>query len=152
MGSEVVRGGNLQAAIVAIASRYNARPERRIDPGLCRCAGGTGNCLGCDTKPMTTRLHRTPGQPGKAGRDGLKRIRPLVSGLPGSPGHMTISVRASDGTITQYDAPWKLRLLSFDIEDENGDGIFEPGEHVVVRRICVQNMGKPLVVVRPAPS
>ncbi|TKA83691.1 hypothetical protein B0A55_00261 [Friedmanniomyces simplex] len=39
------------------------------------------------------------------------------------------------------ECPWKLRLVSFDIEDENGDGIFEPGEHVIVRRIRISNIG-----------
>lgn len=78
----------------------------------------------------------------------MKNVQPLVSGLPGAPGRMTILVRASDGTTTQYESPWKLRLVSFDIEDENGDGIFEPGEHVVVRRICIQNIGKLPAVFR----
>jgi hypothetical protein len=32
--------------------------------------------------------------------------------------------------------------VGFDLEDENVDGIFEPGEHLFVRRIRVKNFGK----------
>ena len=59
---------------------------------------------------------------------------------------MTILVRNLDGTTSEFRAPWKLRLVSFDIEDENGDGIFEPGEHVLVRRIRICNVGRIQVI------
>ncbi|KAK5123601.1 hypothetical protein LTR85_002639 [Meristemomyces frigidus] len=141
IGSEMVRGGTLQAAVAAIALRYNARLERRVDHGLCQCVGGPGNCLGCDSEPITKKLHRTAGQPGKDGRDGVGLTLALNRGLPGSAGEVIIVVRNQDGTSSEYREPWKLRLVSFDVEDENGDGIFEPGEHVVVRRVRVQNIG-----------
>ncbi|CAK1365084.1 unnamed protein product [Cercospora beticola] len=126
IGSESVSGG-LNTAVALIASRYHARPQQRVNQGACHCVGGHGDCAGCDSQPITRSLHRVSGQPGQPGRDGLEQTSVLKAGLPGAPGKMVILVQNLDGTISEYDKPWKLRIVSFDIEDENGDGIFEPG-------------------------
>lgn len=133
--------GTLNTAVALIATRYHARPQRRVSQGACHCAGGQGECAGCDSQPITRSLHRVPGQPGQPGRDGLEQTGILKEGLPGAAGKMVILVQNLDGTISEYDKPWKLRLVSFDIEDENGDGIFEPGEKIIIRRVCVENIG-----------
>ncbi|KAI1288845.1 hypothetical protein F5Y03DRAFT_401513 [Xylaria venustula] len=44
-----------------------------------------------------------------------------------------------DGSRQEYNSLYSLALADFDVEDENGDGIFEPGEHIFVRRIKVLN-------------
>ncbi|KAF2680439.1 hypothetical protein K458DRAFT_91399 [Lentithecium fluviatile CBS 122367] len=46
-----------------------------------------------------------------------------------------------DGSTQQYSSPWSLELVDFEVEDENGDGVFEPGEHLFIRRIKVRNVG-----------
>ena len=52
-----------------------------------------------------------------------------------------------DGMASAHDKPWRLQLVSFDVQDENGDEIFEPGGHVVVRRICISSIGEHVGVV-----
>ena len=34
-----------------------------------------------------------------------------------------------------------LKVVSFDVEDENQDGINEPGEHIIVKNLIVENVG-----------
>ena len=75
----------------------------------------------------------------RRGRDGLRQTLASKGGLSGISGQVTIVVRNLDGTDNAYEEPWKLRLVSFDIEDENGDGVFEPGENMIVRRIRISN-------------
>jgi hypothetical protein len=62
--------------------------------------------------------------------------------VAGEEGTATIVVRMRDGMQRQYTSKYDLELVDFDIEDENGDGIFEPGEHIYVRRIRVRNNGQ----------
>jgi hypothetical protein len=50
----------------------------------------------------------------------------------------------NDGTEATYPTRYDLKVVSFDIVDENEDGIFEPGEHLLVKNIRVQNTGKTL--------
>lgn len=40
-----------------------------------------------------------------------------------------------------YPGKYHLSVVSFEVVDENGDMIMEPGEHIIVRNICVQNSG-----------
>jgi hypothetical protein len=46
-----------------------------------------------------------------------------------------------DGTSATYPSGYVLKVVSFDICDENEDGINEPGEHLLVSNIKVQNTG-----------
>ncbi|KAI0454191.1 hypothetical protein F5B21DRAFT_244100 [Xylaria acuta] len=52
-----------------------------------------------------------------------------------------MAILKSDGSRREYSSLYSLALTDFDVEDENGDGIFEPGEHLFVRRITVRNSG-----------
>lgn len=65
-----------------------------------------------------------------------------MCGWPGQPGAAVIVVRMQDGGQQTYDSKYNLELIDFDVEDENGDGIFEPGEHAYIRRIRVRNSGQ----------
>ena len=67
---------------------------------------------------------------------------PLFEGLPGQEGNATIIVRYRDGREQEYSSRYNLELVDFDIEDENGDNIFEPGEHIIIKRIRVTNTGR----------
>ena len=58
------------------------------------------------------------------------------------PGTAKIIVQELNGTRKEYPSIYDLELMDFDVEDENGDGIFEPGEHVFIRRIRVRNIGE----------
>lgn len=40
-----------------------------------------------------------------------------------------------------YPGPYILRAVNFDVIDENGDGINEPGEYILVHNIRVKNFG-----------
>lgn len=140
--AQAVQGNDLQAMIARAAHRYGARRHQATDNGSCHCKGGHGNCAGCRPVPIHSEFHRRPGLNGRDGRPGAVQTKPLFPGLPGNGGSITIRVRNHNGTTQQYDSRYRLELVDFDIEDENGDGIFEPGEHILVRRIRVRNTGK----------
>ena len=142
MRSQIVEGGNLQALIATAATAYGTRRQRAVDPGYCHCKGGQGNCLGCDAKPIHFDCQRVAALNGREGRPGVEITDPLLKGNPGPPGTLEIYVRYHDGSTTRYDRLYQLELIDFHIEDENGDGIFEPGEHILIRRIRVRNTGK----------
>ena len=143
--AQAVEGGNLQAMIASVAQRYGARRHERVDPGSCHCKGGIGNCYGCESVPIHKDFQRVPGRNGRDGRPGLGVDTPLFAGSAGHPGNATIYVKFRDDSQQQYDSSFQLELLEFDVDDENGDGIFEPGEHVFIRRIRVRNTGEDLV-------
>jgi len=73
---------------------------------------------------------------------GLSDNTELQHGVVGIPGSATIVVNKGDETQERYFSLYQLELVEFDVEDENGDSIFEPGEHVFVRRITVKNTGE----------
>ncbi len=62
--------------------------------------------------------------------------------MDGRPGEATIIVTSKTGPERSYRSRYQLELVDFDVEDENADGIFEPGEHIFIRRIRVKNTGK----------
>ena len=66
---------------------------------------------------------------------------PLLPGRPGQLGTASIFVRYHSGIIHRYERCYQLELVDFAVEDENGDGIFEPGEHILIQRIRVRNTG-----------
>ncbi|RDW71671.1 hypothetical protein BP5796_07705 [Coleophoma crateriformis] len=109
--------------------------------GRCRCAGGTGHCVGCEAIPIMTTRTRGLGQDGRDGRPGTPSMSRLLPGTDGRPGSGVIEVRLKGGKEHTYHSRYQLELVGFDIEDENEDGIFEPGEHLFVRRIRVRNSG-----------
>ena len=51
-------------------------------------------------------------------------------------------VTCADVYVLAYLDRYMPELVSYDILDENEDGIFEPGEHLIIRYIVVQNIGK----------
>ena len=146
--AQAVEGGNLQAMIASVAQRYGARRHERVDPGSCHCKGGTGNCYGCKSVPIHKDFERVPGGNGRDGRPGLGVDTPLFAGSAGQAGNATIYVTFHDGSQQQYDSCFQLELLDFDVDDENGDGIFEPGEHVFIRRIRVRNTGEDVLTTK----
>ena len=84
---------------------------------------------------------RQKGPNGRDGQPGTLSQIPLVPGVPGHHGGVSIVVRSRDRTEIEYHSKFNLELLEFEVEDENSDGIFEPGEHVIVRRIRIRNSG-----------
>jgi hypothetical protein len=46
-----------------------------------------------------------------------------------------------DLTEATYPGRYDLEVVSFDVIDENEDGVNEPGEHLLVRNIKVRNKG-----------
>ncbi|KAL9612033.1 MAG: hypothetical protein Q9167_003359 [Letrouitia subvulpina] len=125
--AHAIEGGNLQAAIASVAARYGARRFNLTDPGACHCANGEGNCIGCESKPMYKDFRRNPGHDGRDGLTGSVITTPLFPGAEGQAGECTIVVGRPDGTQQRYTSRYDLHLTGFDIEDGNGDGIFEPG-------------------------
>ena len=140
--AQAVEGNNLQTMIAAAAQRYGARRHQTTDMDSCHCKGGSGNCAGCVPIPIHSQFHRQGGLNGRDGRPGAAQTKPLLPGLVGDIGSATTHVKYHDGTTKQYDSIYRLELVDFEVEDENGDGIFEPGEHVYIHRIRIRNTGK----------
>ncbi|KAL9618831.1 MAG: hypothetical protein Q9160_006490 [Pyrenula sp. 1 TL-2023] len=143
MGALTVSGNNLQNLIAQTAIKAQAIRQPRRDQGFCKCGGGsdTNTCTGCDMKPIKRTFQRAPGLDGKDGENGISITTPLIAGHPGDEGTVSIAVHRDDGSTQEYHLPWSLELMNFEVEDENGDGVFEPGEHAFIRRIEVRNTG-----------
>ena len=92
-----------------------------------------------------------PALNGGDGMPGLSVTTELKPGVLGTRGSATIVVNKGDGTQDRYSSVYRLELIEFDMEDENGDSIFEPGEHVFVRRITVKNTGEFTSHAKPTP-
>jgi hypothetical protein len=79
------------------------------------------------------------GHRGAAGSPANFHPRAGVNGLPGTG---QITVRKLDGTTRSYPSKYSIDLVSFQIVDENDDGIIEPGEHIFIHQIIVHNKGR----------
>jgi hypothetical protein len=80
--------------------------------------------------------------PGHVGIPGNQPAVYLTGGNSGKNGSTQIRVLRKDNTEATYPGCYKLEVVSFDVLDENEDGINEPGEHLLVRNIKVINKGK----------
>ncbi|OCL06100.1 hypothetical protein AOQ84DRAFT_366097, partial [Glonium stellatum] len=149
--AQAVAGGNLPGLIAEVAARYGAIRHQRIDPGACNCHGGQGNCIGCDSKPVHKDFQRVSGPDGENGLEGTPVVTTLRNGADGRSGSVTIAVYNDNGEENLYRSAYNLELVGFDVEDENGDGIFEPGEHLFIKRIVVRNSGGMPSPTRPIP-
>jgi hypothetical protein len=139
--AHAVTGTNVERFIAQAALAYRAARTPRTDPGACHCGGGTGNCAGCDMKPIRSTFTRAPGLDGKDGELGASVTEPLLKGARGQEGSATIVVQNINDTTQHYSSPWSLKLHDFEIEDENADGICEPGEYIHIRHVTVKNIG-----------
>ncbi|KAI0486634.1 hypothetical protein F4859DRAFT_466342 [Xylaria cf. heliscus] len=130
-------------------TRLQGLRSPEASPGPCKCHGGEGHCTGCDSHPLIQTHKRVEGLDGLNGHSGTPGTSDLHNGVDGLQGSVTIVVQKSDGSRQTYSSLYSLALVDFDVEDENGDGIFEPGEHLFVRRITVQNSGGMPSPMRP---
>lgn len=140
IGSQVAAASTFQNAVVRLAN-YRANTLRDTT-GLCECSGGNGHCTGCHALPVFQTRIRVRGADGAEGRRGDVPVIPLFAGADGRPGEATIVVTSKTGIEKSYQSRYQLELVDFDVEDENEDGIFEPGEHIFICRIRVKNTGK----------
>lgn len=92
--------------------------------------------------PVRSTFSRAPGLDGRDGRPGEAITEPLFAGSDGLPGTCSIEVQGLDGAVRAFERPYKLELVDFDVEDENQDGVFEPGESILIKRIRVRNIGE----------
>ena len=142
VGVQMGQGSRLQTAVALVAQTYHNASNTTVGGGACRCNGGSGHCSGCEAIPIYRTQSRRKGDDGPTGRTGNQIQDMLLRGAAGADGQGQIIVRHLNGDRPRYDRCYDLQLVNFDLEDENGDGIFEPGEHVIVRRILIKNAGK----------
>ena len=75
-----------------------------------------------------------------AGVEGVKALR------------TGIFIKGENGEVREYtNDKVELKILDFEVVDQNGDDIFEPGELIRVENITIQNMGIPSNTCPPAP-
>ncbi|KAF3934748.1 hypothetical protein ABW20_dc0107497 [Dactylellina cionopaga] len=94
---------------------------------------------------------------GSRGLNGASGNAILQAGQYGQPGSARIQVhmkstRELGARHNFYTRRYFFELLDFQVIDENEDGIYEPGEHVIVRNIRIKNTGKmPTPTQQPLP-
>jgi hypothetical protein len=79
-----------------------------------------------------------------SGRDSETTLRPEDDdGIKGLPALRTgIFIKSDNGEVREYtNDKVELRILDFDVVDQNGDGIFEPGDLIRIENITIQNIG-----------
>lgn len=94
------------------------------------------------TKYYNTHHSRPGAPPGPDGQSGLGPHEPLYGGRSGRNGRGQVRVLNNDLTEGIYTSRYQLVVSSFDVVDENMDGINEPGEFLLVQNIRIQNVGK----------
>jgi hypothetical protein len=137
--TSVTGSSRLQGVVARLMASHATATQDTT--GRCTCTGGSGHCLGCESIPVYHKRTRVGGLDGANGAPGTPAILLLHHGLEGPPGSSSIIVRSKNGEETTYGGRWRLELKGFDLDDGNGDGIFEPGEHLFIRRIQVRNSG-----------
>ena len=140
IGAQMNQGSALTTTVARVAQVYHNVSNNAVD-GACRCHGGPEHCAGCAATPIWRNYSRPKGIDGRKGAAGEGVSDALLDGAEGIKGRAVIVVVHRAGDLTRYDRRFSLQLEDFDLEDENGDGIFEPGEHIVVRRVRVKNTG-----------
>jgi hypothetical protein len=66
----------------------------------------------------------------------------LKEGEDGENGNFRIIVIKNDGEAIRYRQRYSLEVDSFEVHDENNDGVNEPGEFISVKNIRIRNTGK----------
>lgn len=82
--------------------------------------------------------HQAPGRDGRPGSPGLGNSDGRA-GATGKRGSFAFVIDYGGGVMKSYTRLFNLRLNPYRIRDENGDGIFEPGERGFVEAIVVEN-------------
>jgi hypothetical protein len=95
------------------------------------------------TRTVTTRHRNSGGFDGRNGSSGSQPKFKLSAGSDGRDGSGSISVASNNGIELSYLARYRLVVKSFEVFDENSDGVNEPGEYLIVKNIIVHNEGKP---------
>ena len=96
---------------------------------------------GCEQVPTYTTRNKPGASDGKDGPSGRAPATSLKPGQDGLDGSARILVRNYDGSVNTYESKFEYQLLGFDVVDENGDGVFEPRECVIIKNIRIKNSG-----------
>ncbi|KAH7381945.1 hypothetical protein BKA64DRAFT_684616 [Cadophora sp. MPI-SDFR-AT-0126] len=91
--------------------------------------------------------HMPGGYPGTNGLAGAPARSILRGGSSGRDGQIRFVVIFNDGTVSKYASRYDLRIENWMLKDENDDGIYEPGENIMVQNIAIRNHGD-----MPSPS
>jgi hypothetical protein len=80
-----------------------------------------------------------------SGRDSetTLRLEDDVDGIKGLPALRTgIFIKGDNGEVREYtNDKVELKILDFEVVDQNGDDVFEPGDLIRVENITIQNLG-----------
>jgi hypothetical protein len=69
-------------------------------------------------------------------------LRLLSDGDDGNPGISEITVIQANNKAAVFSERYLLRVIDCNVVDENEDGINEPGEHITIKDLVVENYGK----------
>jgi hypothetical protein len=92
--------------------------------------------------PVTgVTVQRMPGRSGSSGNSGGSPSTRLSNGKDGRLANSAICVVNADGSARTYPDRYLLRVVDYDVVDENEDDIYEPWEHLIIKNLDVQNYG-----------
>lgn len=158
-GGRVVFEVDFRDTDLAAKTRYDVRPGKAGRAGVPG-PGGEGGCGGPGGSGTTwtethttiengetvtkTESHSRPGgSRGPTGRPGPTNDEPVYDGEEQPPGTFAVVVTGADGRpLAEYREVYDLELLGFALRSRNLDGVFEPGEEILVTdlggsRACV---------------
>ncbi|KAK4176545.1 hypothetical protein QBC36DRAFT_301015 [Triangularia setosa] len=101
------------------------------------------NANGQHYTEYATRYHSRPaGRGGPGGMAGRTPNDLLYSGQNGQMGYSEVIVNYKDGRKGVFQSRYMLEVVDFKVQDENGDGINEPGERLIISDIVIKNTGQ----------
>ncbi|KAK0669848.1 hypothetical protein QBC41DRAFT_346031 [Cercophora samala] len=101
------------------------------------------NANGQHYTEYATRYHSRPaGRGGPGGMAGRTPNDLLYPGQDGQMGYSEVIVNYRDGRRGVFPSRYMLEVVDFKVHDENGDGINEPGERLIISDIVIKNTGQ----------
>jgi hypothetical protein len=130
----------IQQALASANGGSMALTTRNQSTALTQYSGG-GHAAGCGDRPVYQTFSKPGASNGQRGPSGHTPRSALRSGNDGALGSAYYLVSDENGHQTRYTSKFEFELVDFEVIDENDDGIFEPGECVIVRNVCIKNTG-----------
>lgn len=124
-----------------LGASTNWSDSRTVEVATTRLVEKASGALEPETYYETEYHSKPAGWNGSNGWGGVPHLSSLHDGSHGLNGTFSFFVRRRNGNREQYHGCYNLTLSAFEMVDDNDDGIYEPGEHVLIRGIQIYNSG-----------
>ncbi|CAO2655108.1 Nn.00g101720.m01.CDS01 [Neocucurbitaria sp. VM-36] len=126
----------------ALASTNNN--QALIQSSSSRAFVPANHSSGCQRVAKYKTHSRPSASNGSNGPRGRSPASPLYPGNSGDCGHGSVIIYDPQAPLQAryYGSKFEFRLCDFDIADENHDGIFEPGECILINALQIENANR----------